>query len=402
MIGLAGCGSTGSSSNSTSPPGDINQIQHIVFLVKENHTFDNYFGRFPGANGATSGTLSTGQIIPLGHMPDAAPCDICHGWQCAHTAIDGGKMDGFDKIPGCLLPNQNNIPLAYTQLQQQDIPNYFAYAQNFVLADNMFSSLEGPSLPNHLYTVAAQSGRVINNPPNNLSWGCDADSTTQVEVLDQLGNIVLEFPCFDFQTLADTLQAAGVSWKYYAPGQGQSGYVWSTLDSIKHIRQTSLWAAHVVSDTLFVADAANGNLPAVSWLVTSAGKSEHPPASVCQGENWTVQQLNAIMQGPDWKSTAIFITWDDFGGFYDHVAPAGVDTFGLGPRIPLLIISPFARMGFISHTQYEFSSVLKFIETRFKLGALTPRDSQANDTTDSFDFTQTPRPPLILNTRTCP
>ena len=140
----------------------------------------------------------------------------------------------------------------------------------------------------------------------------------------------------------------------------------------------------------------------MSWLVVSADKSEHPPASVCVGENWTVQQLNAVMQGPDWKSTAVFLTWDDFGGFYDHVPPPQVDNFGFGPRVPLLIISPYAKVGFIAHTFYEFSSVLKFIEERFGLPPLTDRDSAANDMLDSFDFDQRSLPPLILEQRQCP
>jgi phospholipase C len=183
--------------------------------------------------------------------------------------------------------------------------------------------------------------------------------------------------------------------------KGESGYIWSALDAIDHIRNTSLWADHVVPTAQFVADAATGKLPAVSWLVVSADQSEHPPASVCVGENWTVQQLNAVMQGRDWKSTAMFLTWDDFGGFYDHVPPPQVDNFGFGPRVPLLIISPYAKKDFISRTFYEFSSVLKFIEERFSLPPLTDRDSEANDMLDSFDFDQRPLPPLILQQRQC-
>lgn len=394
---LTGC------AGSTPPPPQvgISQIQHIVFIVKENRTFDNYFGTFPNANGATSGTLSTGQVIPLGHTPDVMPNDIAHNWTAVHMAVDGGKMDKFDLIQGggTLV---NGTPLAYTQLQQSDIPNYWAYAQTFVLSDNTFSSLEGPSFPNHLYTVAAQSGGAINLPNNTVGdWGCDAPANATVQILDPDGTQHVQFPCFDFQTVADSLQSKGISWKYYAPGQGQSGYIWSTLDEIRHIRFGSMWNTNVVSDTQFITDAQNGNLPAVSWLVTSIALSDHPPNSACQGENWTVQQVNAIMQGPDWKSTAIFLTWDDFGGFYDHVPPPTVDNYGFGPRVPMIIISPFAKTEFVSHTQYEFSSVLKFIETRFGITALTGRDAVANDMTDSFDFTQPPRPPLILQTRAC-
>jgi phospholipase C len=382
-------------------------IQHIVFIVKENHTFDHYFGTFPGANGSTTATISSGQVIQLGHSPDPPPHDIAHDWKSAHLGVDGGKMDEFDLISGC---NVNGDLLCLTQFQQSDIPNYWTYASSFVLADNMFSSLNGPSFPNHLYTVGSQSAGAINNPTSphgslgaQEKWGCDADNTTTVQVLDPTtGTITSVPPCFDFQTLADSLQAAGISWKYYAPSEGESGYIWSALDAVNHIRNGSLWSSNVVPDTQFAIDAQNGNLPAVSWLVTTGVQSEHPVSSVCVGENWTVQQLTALMQGPNWSSTAVFLTWDDFGGFYDHVPPPVIDGFGFGPRVPLLIISPYAKKGLISHTQYELSSFLKIVEERFGLQPLGSRDAAANDMLDSFDFTQQPQPPLILQQRTCP
>lgn len=400
-MALSACGGGSSVSNPPPPVSDITNIQHIVFIVKENRTFDNYFGTFPLADGATTGQISTGQTVTLGHTPDKTPNDIGHSWNDALLAIDAGKMDKFDLIPGgnTLV---NGSFLAYTQLTEADIPNYFLYARNFVLADHMFSSLTGPSFPNHLYTVGATSAGAINNPVNSGGkWGCDADAGSFVQVMDNSGTIIQKPPCFDFQTLADSLQAAGISWRYYAPAQGQAGYIWSALDAVKHIRQGPLWASNVLLDSQFAADAQNGNLPAVSWLVTGAN-SEHPPSSTCHGENWTVQQLNAVMQGPNWNSTAVFITWDDFGGFYDHVPPPKADAFGFGPRVPLLIVSPFVRKGLISHTQYEFSSFLAFAEKRFKLQPLTGRDTLANDMTDSFDFTQQPLPSLILQTRPCP
>jgi len=384
-------------------PQGLSQIQHVVFIIKENRTFDNYFGAYPGANGATTGTTSTGQVIPLARTADRAR-DVCHTWACTHDADDGGAMDMYDVIPG---GNVNGDFLSLTQLQQSDIPNYWTYASNFVLSDNTFSSLEGASYANHLYTIAATSGGAMDNPINNQThtvptWGCDALPGTLGTVMDASGNISDQFPCFDVQTLADNLQTAGISWKYYAPSKGQQGYIWSSYDAINHIRNSSLWTTNVVNYKQFAIDALAGNLPAVSWLIAPGTNSEHAPSSSCIGENWTVSQIDAIMQGPDWNSTAIFLTWDDFGGFYDHVAPPKLDQFGLGPRVPMLIISPYAKAGYISHTQYQFESVLKFIEDVFGLPPLSNRDSDANDTTDSFDFNQSPLPPVILQPRSCP
>src|SRR5499427_7577108 len=180
-------------------PGGLKKIKHIVFLVKENRTFDNYFGTFPGADGAISGKISTGQTIPLGHAPDVLPRDISHSFQSAVLAIDGGAMDKFDLIPG---GNLNGDYLSYSQYTEPDIPNYFTYARQFVLADKFFSSLTGPSFPNHLYTVGAQSGGAINNP-SSARWGCDASLDSRVQVMEDDGKIMPEYPCFDFRTLAD-------------------------------------------------------------------------------------------------------------------------------------------------------------------------------------------------------
>lgn len=392
---------SGLATDKTAPvaPMGINLIQHIVFIVRENRTFDSYFGTFPGANGATSGKISTGQVIPVIHESDRTPRDIEHGWTAAKQAMHDGAMDRFNLISGA---NYNGDYLAYSQMWQADIPNYWAYAQNFALADNMFSSLRGPSFPNHLYTVAAQSGGVISNGSGGAP-GCDAPPNTTVQVLDaDTGIITSVYPCFDFTTLADTMQAAGVSWKYYTPTLTGTGALWSPLDAINHIRNSSLWTTNVPDYATFMTDAMSGNLANFNWLISTSPLSEHPPASVCAGENWTVQQINAIMQGPDWNSTAIFLTWDDFGGFYDHVAPPQPYVYGLGARVPLIIISPYAKQGYVSHTLYEFSSVLKFAEEAFNLQPLTGRDAVANDILDSFDFDQPPRPPLLLTPRSCP
>jgi phospholipase C len=403
----------------TSDTTNISQIQHIVFIIKENRSFDSFFGTFPGAWGATTAKISTGQTITLGHQGDQLPHDITgHGWWDAIAGEDGGKMDRFDLVVG---GNTNGDYLAFQQLWQQDIPNYWKYANNFVLADNTFSSLNGASFPNHLYTIAAQSGGVWNNTlqinGKGQIWGCDANPNAQVPVLATGTLIVTKpFPCFDFQTLADLLDGAGLTWAYYAPPAGTAGYVFSTYDAINHIRNTSLWTSHIFPDTQFATDAAKGKLPNVTWLVTTGKSSygssggsgatvdnnEHPPGSVCNGENWTVNQLNALMQGSEWSSSAVFLTYDDFGGFYDHLPPPPTDIYGLGPRVPMLIVSPYAKTGYISHTQYELSSMIKFAEVVFGLPNLGQRDVTANDMTDSFDFTQNARNPLILTPRTCP
>jgi phospholipase C len=396
-LSLVGFASAQTAAPDTTTSQTTSPIKHVVFIIKENRSFDHMFGTFPGANGATTCKVSTGQTINLRQAPDRVR-NMGHGWADAHTGIDGGKVDKYDLVQ---LGNWQGDYMSCSQQVQASIPNYWTYAQNYVLADNMFSSIESGSFPNHLYTVAAQSGGVINSPASSNAWGCDAPAGTQAQTLIN-GKNGYVFPCFTFTTLADVMTSAGVSWHYYAAGPTQTGYVWSTLDAFSSIRNTSLWNSNVTNFSNFAKDAQAGNLPQVTWLTTAYGNSEHPSSSTCTGENWTVQQINAVMQGPQWNSTAIFLVWDDFGGFYDHVPPPGLDTYGLGPRVPLIIISPYAKAGYISHTQYEFASILKFIEETVGVPPLTSRDANANDTTDSFDFTQTPRPPMVLTERQCP
>jgi phospholipase C len=364
-------------------------IEHIVIILQENHTFDNYFGTFPGADGATSGLTSAGGTVPLAPMPDMDYAPLCNSWDCALQAMDRGKMDGFDLINGGLS--------AYIQASPQEIPLYWEYAQHFSLADRYFTSVHGPSLPNHLFTLAAQSGGTIDNVSDGSGGvACDGSPSGTVTVIDASGNRTQQSPCFDFMTMPDLLEAAGISWKYYT--EGGTG----VLAVIRHIRNSPMWTLNQGTTAQFLLDAQSGQLPAVSWLITPYQGSEHPPNSTCAGDNQTAQFINAIMQDPAWDSTAIFVTYDDFGGFYDHVPPPQLDQNGLGPRVPLLIISPFAKRGYISHTQYEHSSMLKFIETRYHLRGLTARDVAANDLLDSFDFRQPPQPPLILQPRQCP
>lgn len=393
-------------------PTGLQKINHVVFLIKENRTYDNVFGAFNAKYGTKTCTLSTGQVVPIVRAPDRYEHDIDHGWGDALLGINGGKMNQFDLI-GLGTDGSGDISgdlLTCRQFTAADIPNYFAYAHNFALGANMFSSLHGPSFPNHLYTIAAESFGAIDNPfhlLNTYSWGCDGPNGPAgqelVRVLQPNGVISLQFPCFTgVTTMAQTLDNAGVSWKYYAPPNTDPGYIWSIFNAISDVRNGPDWDK-VVDTSNFISDVQANQLPSVSWIITPWWQSEHPDASTCAGENASVAELNALMSNPSlWASTAVFLVWDDFGGDYDHVVPPQPDVFGFGPRVPFLIISPYARKGYISGTQYEFASVLKFIEERFGLPTLGTRDASANDMTDSFNFNQKPLPPLILKERECP
>ncbi|GAC1473643.1 MAG: hypothetical protein PVSMB7_27860 [Chloroflexota bacterium] len=377
-----------------------NPIQHVIIMDKENRTFDNMFGAFPGANGATTYVDANGQTHPLNHQPDRLIRDLDHSAGGARLAVDGGKMDKFAQIGGAM---QNGVDQSDSQFYESDIPNYWQYARHFTLDDAFFSTILGPSFPNHLFSIAPEDANVNTNPPGN-AWGCDSPATYRVTSVAPDGTKSQVYPCFDFQTMGDLLNAKNISWKYYAPDQGKSGYIWSSFDAIKHVRMGPDWQNHVVNYTKFLTDAQSGNLPTVSWLVQPFEMSDHPPASECVSENFTVQYTNAVMNNPDlWAHTAIILTWDDFGGFYDHVVPpAGPNAqIGYGLRAPAIIMSPYAKPGFVDHTMYSYPSMLKFIEDTFGLQSLGTMDAQSSDMINSFNFAQHPLAPLPLTTRTC-
>ena len=386
-------------------------IKHVVFIIKENRTFDNLFGRFPGADGATSG-MDQGTVRPLTHALDRIPVDIVHCYECALQAWNEGKMDGFASVSA---PANRH---AYTQFGPKDLPAYWHWAKRFVLGDNFFASAQGPSFPNHLYTIAAQSGGVHDNPIQDLeqlrerhrttglfkAWGCDSVEEAYVPVEDREGKEVKVPPCFDFLTEGDLLLRAGIPWAYYSATNTQNGYLWSAYDAVRHIREdTQLWQSHVFPVDGVVQDIRDDRLPPVTWVTPRFELSEHPEYSFCWGQNWTTRIVNAIMSSPMWKDTAIFITWDDYGGVYDHVPPPQVDRFGFGIRVPLLLISPYAKAGYVDHTLGEFSSVLRFIEDNWGLSQLTDRDRDAANLSEAFDFSQEPRKPDPQPVRTdCP
>ncbi len=373
-------------------------IKHVVFLIKENRTFDNLFGTFPGANGASFG-WDQGVRRPLTLGTDGRTSgDIPHCYTCALAAWDNGKMDGFDQSPTA-------DRWAYTQLHRDQLPNYWHWAGRFVLADWFFASAQGPSFPNHLYSIAAQSGGAVDNPRRSdffsNSFGCDAPKKEKVQIFDSEGNVEYVPPCFDFKTEGDLLDAAGIPWAYYAANWDQRGYIWSAYSAIRRYREhPQHWAKHMFPVDQVIRDIHEGALPPVTWITPRFELSEHPEYNFCHGENWSTKVIDAIMNSPMWKDTAIFLTWDDYGGFYDHAPPPQVDRFGFGFRVPLLVISPYAKAGVVDHHLGEFSSVLRFIEDNWGLSNLTHRDRRATDLSYDFAFGQEPRPPDPLPLRT--
>jgi phospholipase C len=427
---------TTTSPGATIAPGK-NPIKHVIFLVKENHTFDNYFGKYPGADGATRGkTLqcdngyAPGQTVKLQPAPYEYPHDLGHAFAPGLTAIDGGAMDGFNCV------TYGDDLTGYTQFDRKSLPAYWALADRFVLADHFFTSMYGPTFPEHLYTVAAQSYGIVDNKTTIDTPGnyCDdpsehtrrfpiedlttRDTKTIMDLEEHfLDNAVNPYKiyaywvdtptCINIKVLPDQLEKAGVSWKYYAmPNQWMNA-----LQAIKHVRLGPMWD-NVQDPSTILRDLQDNQLPAVSWLIPPEGNpNEHPGGGVniCVGENWTVQYLNAVFHSREWKSTAVVIVWDDFGGFYDHVVPPHYDVMGLGPRTPALIISPYTVAGdnpdggSIDSTVYEFSSVLRFIEDLHDLQPMTDRDAQASPLAGAFDFTQPPRLEYPkLRERDCP
>jgi len=373
-------------------------IKHVVFVIKENRTFDNLFGTFPGANGTSVG-MDDGRARPLVRGTDGrTSSDIPHCYTCALQAWHKGKMDGFDITPSA-------DKWAYTQLHRDQLPNYWAWAKRFVLGDNFFASAQGPSFPNHLFTIAAQSGGAHDNPRRDgffsNSFGCDAPSQEKVLVYDSEGNEKAVPPCFDFQTEGDLLNAAAIPWAYYAATETQRGYIWSAYSAISRYREhPARWNRHMFPVDQVVRDIEANSLPPVTWITPRFELSEHPEWNFCYGENWTTQVVDAIMRSQMWKDTAVFIVWDDYGGFYDHAPPPQVDDFGFGIRVPMLLISPYAREGVVDHHLGEFSSILRFIEDNWGLSQLTHRDRDADNMSYDFDFSQTPRPPEPLPLRT--
>jgi phospholipase C len=420
----------------------IHKIEHIVIIMQENRSFDSYFGTFPGADGIPmqGGVPAvcaldphSGRCVRPYHDPHDANGGGPHGRANAVADIDGGRMDGFMAQAergqrGCLniinpACTNSATPDVMGYHDAREIPNYWAYARNFVLQDHMFQSDASWSLPAHLFMVSEWSAYCpipgdpmgCKNAPQRPGYPPDFGSPHPA-------------PDYAWTDLTYLLHRAGVSWRYYVAGGTQPDCandamtcklaaqsartpgIWNPLPYFDTVKQDGQ-LGNIAGVSNFYGAARKGTLPAVSWVVPNGALSEHPPALVSAGQAYVTGLINAVMSGPEWDSTAIFLSWDDWGGFYDHVAPPRVDRNGYGLRVPGLVISPYAKRGYIDHQTLSFDAYVKFIEDDFLGGQrLDPRtdgrpdprpdvretNPQLGDLRSDFNFNQTPRPPLLL------
>jgi phospholipase C len=359
-------------------------IRHFITLMQENHTFDNYFGTYPGADGIPKGVCMK---APSGH-PCIRPFAIVHGstdlghdLRTFNAEYQDGKMDGF--VTAVTAKGQKPNTFAMGHYTQRDIPWYWNMAHDYVLFDKNFTASKAGSLPNHLYWVTASPGdSKLTSLPSPTSNG--------------YGNL---------KTIFDRLEAKHVSWKFYVskyanrtkityrhPASGDLGsqLTWvPLLDYARYLDDPKL-RSHIVDLSQYYSDLQHGTLPAVSFVAPS-GASEHPPGSIQAGQTFVRTMVNALMESSSWKSSAFVVDYDDWGGFWDHVKPVQIDAYGRGFRAPMLLISPYARHGMVDHTLVDQTSQLKFIEHNWGLKPLTARDAHANDFLSAFDFSAPPR-----------
>jgi phospholipase C len=401
LVGCAGGGSIGPGNTPTIPPG-LSKIQHIVFIVQENRSVDNLFNGFPGANTVTSGKNSHGGTVVLKPSPLEVPYDPRHQHADFLTDYNGGSMNGFDKEQFNPNPGHTAPPdAAYGIVPHAETAPYFHLAEQFTFADEMFQTNQGPSFPAHQYLLSGSSvpqtgssesvaENVIGYGQTHNNGGCDAPPGATVLLIDSQGNEGNPiFPCLERQTIVDLLDANHIGWRYYTPN---SFYLWSGIDAIRHLRYGPDWANVSVPETNIFGDISNGTLPAVSWVVPTGANSDHAGSESNTGPSWVASVVNAIGTSSYWDSTVIFVTWDDWGGWYDHVAPKIVSSYELGLRVPLIVISPYAKTAYVSHVPHEFGSLLRFVEERYGLQSLGYSDARSDDLTDCFNFGQSPVP----------
>ncbi len=378
------------------------KISHVVFIVQENRSFDNLFQGYPGADTVSVGKMSDGKTIKLAPVSLAKKYDVDHSTTAMFAACDGTgklpgtecKMDGFDKEQVFGGPANGQ----YVYVPQKESKPYFDMASEWVLADRMFQSQLDESFVAHQYIIAAQAAWSVNLPIG--LWGCDGAKYDYVRTItsdrNPLGPKIA--PCYDYQTLGDELDKAGLSWRFYASTFGSrssgQGAEWSSYDAIQHIRYGPDWKNDVISPNWkFITDVRNGELANFTWITPVCSDSDHTNCGGGYGPSWVAALVNTVGKSKFWSSTAIFVIWDDWGGLYDHVAPAYLNRDSLGFRVPLLAISPYAKHGRVSHVHYETASVLRFAEDLFGLPQLAAADARANSPAKGcFDFGQKPRP----------
>jgi phospholipase C len=390
--------------------GPTTPIRYVVVLVKENHTFDNMFGTYPGANGTLTATLSDGGTITRPTIPPGTlSFNPNHFHSNALTAWADGGMNGFDLVAlasptDAAAPSDPLLPFGY--YAQADIPNYWKLAGQYVLCDAFFTHVLADSFPAYISLIAAQSPAY--EDPSGSMWACG--DTSKVQTYDpRTCSTSVTAPCFSIPSVVDSLPD-GVTWRSYTDQYG-TGPLTSPFDSIAAVHAKGTTANTRLNSKL-LKDLAAGDLANITYI-WGGNESEHPPDDICPGENDTVAIANALMKSPHWNETLLIVTWDDWGGFYDHVAPqmspcpGGRDAFNLGFRVPTLLISPYAKKGLVYHTPTEQSSIPRLIEDLFGLPRMSSTDPVATDGTagdllGAFDFSQAPAPGLTLTPRTCP
>jgi phospholipase C len=375
-------------------------IKRVIYVMLENRSFNNLFGKFPGARAGTTVGVENGVEKPLIRCPEWLPGDIPHDLAAHRLCVNDGKMDGFGT-------GTHGSTYGYTIFDEDQVPNYWHWAREYSLSDSFFASAAGPSYPNHYYFIAGSSGGVADNPENIRtrpleegrlfkSWGCDAvGDDVFVLVTDEAGNLTKHNTCFEFPTVGEQLTQAGVDWTYYSAVPGQPGYFWNAYNGVANVFHTDLWPEHIRSVDTLLDDIDANALPPVTWVTPRFQLSDHPPFSTGHAHNWVTKIVNKVMRSDMWEHTAIFLTWDEWGGFYDPVVPPSVDHLGLGIRVPLLTISPYTRRGVIDDERGEFSTPLRFISDNWGLEPLTDRIRNTHNLEHVFDFGGPPRAPEL-------
>jgi phospholipase C len=386
-------------------------ISHIVLIVQENRTFNNLFATFPGTVGTTTGKELVGgkvESINLTKEPLESPRILRHTYGGYKTAYHGGKMDAFNLIR-FETNGHDEGALPYEYVDPTDVAPYWAIATDYAVADHMFTTQGSSSFPAHQDLIrggtAIDPTESLIDDPNKSPWGCPAPPNTTTDLITTglkyeshrgPSPCTSDFPpSGSYETLQVLLDAKSVSWKYYTPPyEGNNATNWNAFLVIASVfNNKTEWNAHISQpETNVFADISNGALPSVSWVIPDGVNSDHPGYKSDTGPSWVASVVNAIGESSYWKSTAIVIVWDDWGGFYDEVKPPKLDNQG-GPgfRVPMLVVSPYVGQNEISHKTFEFGSIIRFIEDNWNLGRLGTTDETTKSIASIFHFNQSPR-----------